>query len=144
MTRTYNTAHLLLIEPANLAVCRTWSRQFAGDFPVDGATAWPLDSWSDAVWDGWLTLTTRIVRHAGGQVAATYYRPHVAAARALEAHPHWLQREAVLGVSQERRDLGEIVLGILRAGEPFDREITRLEAAAGRSTIPAMTFEVIY
>lgn len=144
MTRTYDVAHLLLIEPANLAVCRTWARQFGGDFPVYGAAAWPLDSWSDAVWDGWLSLTAEFVRLANGLVAATYYRPHVAAARALEANPHWLQRDAVLGASQERRDLGEIVVGILRAGEPFDLAIRRLEAAAGRSTIPAPTFEAVW
>lgn len=143
MTRTYNTAHLLLIEPLTLAVCRTWSRQFSGDFPVDGASAYPLDSWSDAVWDGWLNLTAQRVRDATGGVVALYYRPHVAAARALESNPHWLQRDSVLGVSQERRTLPEIVYGILSAGEPFDREIARLEALAGRAA-GTRTFEVVF
>lgn len=144
--KTYIPAHMRPINPLSAAWALAWARHFAGDYPLSLDTepdVYPLDSWDDAVWLAMLDATAYVVWDEQGAVVATYYRPHEAAAIALDANPHWLQRESVLGATQERRPLSEIVQGIRWAGRIFDEEIGRLERLAGRS-VGLTAFEVVF
>lgn len=141
--KTYDPTQLVAYDPTNLTKARAWARQFAGDYPIDQEAdepVYPLDSWVDVVWDAHLERTA--YRPAGTSIL--YYRPHEAAASALEANPHWLQRETLLGSSVERRSLEAVVRGIRNAGKPFDTLIEQMELAAGRRLAFGTSFEVIF
>lgn len=142
MPKTYDTANLKAYSPTSLVKARTWARHLAGDYPINPDAyppAYPVDSWDDNVWDAWLALTAYVVE------GITYYRPHEAAASALEANPHWLQRESLLGSSQEKRPLEAILTSIRKAGAPLDQAIANAEEALGRTyTLRTGSWEVVF
>jgi len=131
VARTYNPADLALADPKSAAWALAWARRLAADVPA-GSGAWPDHSLEDAEWQAWLDATA--VTDADGNV---WYRPHEAAARALEANPVWLERISVGGVFQQFRTAREAAAAIRRAGAWVDELIVAKGGpAAGKGIAP--------
>jgi len=112
MARTYSPANLVPHDPTSLAWALAWARRFAGDVPL--GDAWRLSSLEDKEWQAWLQATA--VQHGG----TTYYRPHEAAARAIESDPNRLLSLSLAGVAQSYRTPQEAASAIRRAGAWVD------------------------
>lgn len=119
--RTYAPADLTLHDPTSLAWALAWARRFAGDVPTEGG-AWAPTSLADEEWQGWLKATSVTAN------AVTYYRPHEAAARALESDPRRLLSLTVAGVAQQYRDPAEAARAIRAAGRWVDELIAAMAA----------------
>ena len=116
--RTYDPTQLIPHDPTSLAWALAWARRFAGDVPP-----WRPGSQEDEEWQAWLTATALVVNDT------TYYRPHEAAARALEADPNRLRALNLAGVTQQYREPHEAAAAIRRGGAWVDELIG---AATGR------------
>jgi hypothetical protein len=144
MARTYDPSALTLGDPTSEPWALAWARQFAKDLPNE-ALAWPADGLSDEEWTAWvratkleITVSNRFTDTlpsppAVGTVIASYYLPHVAAAKAFEANPYWVNRETISGYSGERPTAAQVASSILRAGSWVNRLVARAEQAAGRT-----------
>lgn len=143
MARTYDTADLLPHDPASADWALAWARRFAADVP-NGAGAYPLGSLDDAEWEGWIDAHKVVVKDSSGTTLATYYRPHIVAANALEANPYWLQRESIAGYSAEWRDVAEAAGAIRRSGAFVDSLIQQAEADAYRSITLADQWQIVF
>jgi len=157
MARTYDATKLTLQDPTNQGWALAWVRRFAGDIP-NQALAWPLDSLEDDDWMGWLLATaynpSKTFPPAPGGLPGyfswplypglgwpiypniTYYRPHTAAAAAVQANPYWLERESILGTQSQYRSAEAIAGGIARQGAFIDTLIRNAERAGGRRYTP--------
>lgn len=118
MARTYSPANLTPHDPTSLTWALAWARRFSGDIPTEGG-AWAPSSLQDEEWAGWLEATAASVD------GTTYYRPHEAAARALESDPRRLLSLSLAGVSQQYRDPSVVAAQIRAAGGWVDELIRK-------------------
>jgi len=123
VARTYVPADLTLHDPTSLAWALAWARRMAGDVPTEGG-AWAPTSLADEEWQGWLKATSVTAN------AVTYYRPHEAAARALESDPRRLLALNLGGVSQQYRDPAQVAAQIRAAGGWVDELIRQRSGAS--------------
>ena len=121
--RTYDPTSLTPIDPTSFTWALAWARRLAGDVPTDGG-AWPLHSMHDEEWAAWLRATAMDV---GGTL---YYRPHEAAARAVESDPRRLLSLSLAGVSQQYRDPSVVAAPIRAAGGWVDELIRKTSGAS--------------
>lgn len=134
MAKTYNITDLSLADPTSSAWALAWARRFAADVP-NAAGAWPDHSLDDAEWSAYLEATA--LKDSTG--TTTYYRPHEAAALAIESNPLWLDRLSIAGVTQTFRSASEAASAIRRAGQWIDILIYNKNGPApdGDRIIPA-------
>lgn len=123
MARTYSPANLTPHDPTSLSWALAWARRFAGDVPTEGG-AWAPSSLEDEEWAAWLAATAASVD------GTTYYRPHEAAARALESDPRRLLALNLGGVSQQYRDPAQVAAQIRAAGGWVDELIRQRSGAS--------------
>lgn len=116
--RTYSPASLLPHDPTSQAWALAWARRFAGDVPP-----WRPGSLEDAEWLAWLQATAVQVN------GITYYRPHEAAARALESDPNRPTELGIMGSLQRYRSVSEAVEAIRRGGRWVDELIQEQSGA---------------
>lgn len=121
--RTYDPTQLTPHDPTSFFWALAWARRFAGDVPTEGG-AWPPSSLQDEEWAGWLGATAIVYN------GATYYRPHEAAARALESDPRRLLALNLSGVSQQYRDPAQVAAQIRAAGGWVDELIRQRSGAS--------------
>lgn len=144
MARTYDMDDLLPHDPEAADWALAWVRRFAADVP-NGSGAYPLGSLDDAEWTAWLQAHQLVVRDpTTGNTLATYYRPQIAAAAALEANPYWLQRESIAGYSAEWRDVGDAAGAIRRSGAFVDSLIQQAEAEANRRITIGQQWDIVF
>lgn len=113
--RTYSAQLLLPHDPTSPTWALMWARRFAGDVLV--GEAWKPNSLLDEEWMGWLEATAIRTDNA------VYYRPHEAAARALESDPDRLLSLSLSGVAQQYRSAQESANAIRRGGRWVDELI---------------------
>ncbi|RTG99693.1 hypothetical protein CSW50_12200 [Thermus scotoductus] len=113
--RTYAASQLLPHDPTNPTWALMWARRFAGDIPP-----WRPGSLEDEEWRGWLEATAIRVN------STTYYRPHEAAARAIESDPNRLLSLALSGVAQTYRNPLDAAAAIRRGGRWVDERIAEV------------------
>jgi len=123
MARTYTPADLIPHDPTSLTWALAWARRFAGDVPTEGG-AWAPSSLEDEEWAAWLAATAASVD------GTTYYRPHEAAARAVESDPRRLLSLSLAGVSQQYRDPSVVAAQIRAAGGWVDELIRKASGAS--------------
>lgn len=116
--RTYSAQLLLPHDPTSSTWALMWARRFAGDVPP-----WRPGSLDDEEWQGWLAATA--ITYNG----TTYYRPHEAAARAIESDPNRLLSLSLAGVSQQYRNPQDAANAIRRGGRWVDELITQSTGA---------------
>ena len=110
--RMYAPANLIPHDPTSRDWALAWARRFAGDVPP-----WRPGSLEDEEWLGWLQATALVIGDA------TYYRPHEAAARAIESDPNRLQELAIMGAMQRMRDPLQVARAIRNGGRWVDELI---------------------
>ncbi len=107
MARTYSPANLTPHDPTSISWALAWARRLVGDVPTEGG-AWPPSSVN----------------------GITYYRPHEAAARAVESDPRRLLSLSLAGVSQQYRDPSVVAAQIRAAGRWVDELIRKASGAS--------------
>jgi len=136
VARSYNPADLGLADPKSEAWALAWVRRLAADVPT-GSGAWPDHSLDDEEWLAWLRATA--IKDEEGNL---WFRPHEAAAQAIQANPLWLERVNVMGVYQQFRTADEAASAIRRSGAWIDRLIVEQggpapqASAAGAGIVP--------
>lgn len=107
MARTYTVGDLAApVDTTKVAWALALARFLSRDIP-NGAGAWPDHSIQDEEWQAYLEAHS-FTSSAG----VKYYRPHIAAAAALEENPIWLKRLDLYRSRQEYRDVYEAARAI--------------------------------
>lgn len=129
MDRTYDPAVLPALDPTSLGWARTWTRFLLRDLPdlergqlpatlgqqpLAGKPKWPEFSRTD------IELETALRLDAVVHQSATYFRPHLTAARLYLGDPQLWKSRAVDGTSETRRDAQDIVSAWMRQGAAID------------------------
>lgn len=119
MASTYTVGDLAApVDTTKLTWALAQARLLSRDKP-NGAGAWPDHTIDDDEWGAYLEAHS----YTTSDGSAKHYRPHIAAAAALEENPVWLKRLDLYRSRQEYRDVLEAARAIRGNGQWVDELI---------------------